>query len=255
MDNIEAFPDIVTAATSPKYQAIYFDVLGRLARLGLILPPQEFEDLKNDFLADVLKGLEARYDPACGSPFSYIYGAFLRFARQRIIRSQKWRTRLRDMAGLADQVPARSVLSPIESLVQNEELEVLQQALSELPLEGRTVLLDYFASGPRSQRQLARKYGKSRYQLHELLINGFGQLVVRLAGRGAWPLPDREVAFALWCEGWDLEETAARLGRPIQQVRETRERLKKLLASVLANRRGGGQSKPPPAIVPDSSAS
>jgi len=240
MDKTEAFPDMETGYI--RFRALFFDALARLARQGCVVQPADSLDLIHDFFAEAWEGLGERYDPACGSAAGYIYGAFVRFARQRIVRLQRWNSRLRDVADLADRATAQAVFSPLDSLVWNEELELLQGVLSELPLERRTVLLDYFASGPRSQRQLARKYQMSRYQLHEILINGFGQLVMRLASRAGWPLPDREVALALWCDGWDLEETATRLGRSVEQVRETRERLAKLLAGLLANRHGGDRS-------------
>jgi RNA polymerase sigma factor (sigma-70 family) len=252
MHKTEAFPDMETGYT--KYRALFFDALARLARQGFVVQPGDALDLIHDFFANAWEGLAARYDPACGSAASYVYTAFVRFARQRIIRLRRWGLRLQDLASLTNQVAAEAVLSPLDSRVRNEEVKRLQEALSELPQERRTVLLDYFASGPRSQRHLARKYQVSRYQLHELLLNGFGQLVVRLAARGALPSPDREVAVALWCEGWDLEETAARLGRSVQQVREAQARLKKLLAGILRNKHGGGDSAPPPATVPDSSS-
>jgi RNA polymerase sigma factor (sigma-70 family) len=223
MDKIEAFPNMESGYKL--CQRLFCDVLGRLARQGLVWPPADTEDLVQDFIADAWTGLTARYDPAFGSAVGYIYGAIVRFARQRILRLQKWQPRLRDMAGLADHVAAPEGLSPLDSLVHSEQVGLIEAALAELPPQRRTILLDYFASGPRSQRQLAHKYGMTRYQLHEVLINGFGQLTARLASRAAWPLPDRDVAFALWCEGWDLDEAARRLGRSVQQIREARTRL------------------------------
>src|SRR5437870_4631773 len=149
MDKTEAFPDMETGYT--RYRALFFDALARLARQGFVVQPADALDLIHDFFADVWKGLAERYDSAYGSAASYTYGAFVRFARQRIIRLQRWGPRLRDMAYLADQAREQTVQSPLNSFVRNEEMESLQEALSELPLERRTVLLEYFASGPRSQ--------------------------------------------------------------------------------------------------------
>jgi RNA polymerase sigma factor (sigma-70 family) len=247
---MEAFPNMETAYAT--YPALFCDALARLARQGFVLPPQDFEDLKHDFFAYSWKGLSERYDPACGSPDGYVYGAFVRFARQRILRTQKWRLRLRDLADLADQVAEPARPSPLDAVVRREELAALHEALAELPSERRALLLEYFTLGSRSKRQLARKYQMSRYQLDELLINGFGQLVARLGERGAWTLPDRQLAFALWCEGRELEETATRLGQPVAQVRAARERLKKLLAEALGSRPGGARPAAPPAVVPES---
>jgi RNA polymerase sigma factor (sigma-70 family) len=237
MDQENAFPDMETGYT--RYRGLLFDALARLARQGFTVQPADALDLIQDFFADAWGGLAKHYDPACGSTGNYVYGAFVRFARQRILRLQKWKSRLRDLAALAEQVAAQAGPSPLGALVREEEATMVQQAVSELPPERRTVLLDYFASGPRSQRQLAQKYGVTRYRLHELLINGFGQVIVRLAAHGARPLPDREVAVALWCEGRGLEETAAQLGRPVQQVRETRDRLARFIAGALGSSPAG----------------
>jgi RNA polymerase sigma factor (sigma-70 family) len=205
------------------------------------------------FFADAWNGLAARYDPTGGPVAPYVYGAFVRFARQYITRSQKWKPRLQDIAGVADQVAARGSPSPLDLLVGNEESEQLQEALAELPQEGRTALLDYIAL--RSLRKLATQYGTTRYHVEELLINALGQLVVRLDARGAWPAAlDRAVALARWRDGWDIDETASRLRRPASQVRETLDRLKEQLAGKLRilNGRRGGPPVSPPAALPES---
>lgn len=235
MAETEAFPDMATGYA--RYRGLFFDALARLARQGFAVQHADGLNLIHDFFAESWDGLAARYHPALGAAPNYIYGAFVRFARKRIIRLQRWRQPLQDMALLADDISAQATISPLESLVEGEEAKLMQQALRELPSRQRMVLLDYFASGPRSQRQLARKYQMSRYQLHELLISAYGQLVIGLGDHGAWPVPDREVATALWCDGRTVEETAARLGRSIDQVRETRKRLTKLLATALVNGR------------------
>jgi RNA polymerase sigma factor (sigma-70 family) len=248
---MEALPDIKTAYT--QYRPLFCDALARLARRGLVWPFQDFEDLRHDFFAYAWQGLTEHYDPTRGSAAGYVYGAFLRFARQRILQSQSMRPLVQDLADLAEQVAEQARLSPLESVVRGEEMELLQEALGELPAELRALLLEFFALGPRSRRRLARKYGMSRHRVDELLLNGFGQLAVRLGARGPWPLPDWEVAFALWGEGRKVEETAARLGQPVEKVRALREHFKKLLAGVLWSRYGGAGSAWPPAEVPESS--
>jgi RNA polymerase sigma factor (sigma-70 family) len=245
MNQSEPFPDMETGYN--QYAGLYCDALSRLARQGFVVPPADTWDLIHDFIADAWEGLAERYDPACGPVAGYVYGAFVRFARQWVLRVQRWRPRLQDMACLADTA-SEAALSPLDAIVRDEEAELLREALAELPEESRTLLLDFFGSGPRSRRKLADKYHMSRYRAHELLINAFGQLVTRLAARGVWPSADREVAVALWCEGWGPEEAAARLGRPAQQVRETRDRLAKSLAAALGKRHGGAPLAPPAAV-------
>lgn len=233
---MEPFPDMESAYKSPRYRSLFCDALGRLTRKGLILQPADADDLIQSFFADAWQGLAANYDPTEGPPATYIYGAFVRFSFRFITRVHQWELRLQDMAALADLVADPATISPLDSLMQEEDIRRLREALTELPSSLRTVLLEFFTRGPRSKRQLARQYKISRYQLDELLINAFGHLIVRLGVRGAWPIADWEVALALWCEGLKPEEAAARLGLSLSRVRETRERLKKILVGILSNR-------------------
>ena len=108
---------------------------------------------------------------------------------------------------------------------------MLGAAPAELDDFPRTVLLDFFEAGPRSQRKLAARHRTTRYRLQESLINAFGQLVTRLARRGAWSATDEEVARLFWCEGYSPEEAAARLGCSVGDLLERRDRLKKALAA------------------------
>jgi RNA polymerase sigma factor (sigma-70 family) len=226
------------------YRALFFDALGRLARRGLAVQPADAEDLIHDFFVNVWEGLEERYKPASGSAANYIYGAFVRYARQRIRRLRRWLPRLRDLAFLAERLAGGTEPSPLETLVRVEEAEACRRGLAELSPERRTILLDYFALGPRSRRHLARKYHLTRYRVEELLINALGQLVVYLDEAGVWPLPDREVALDLWWEGNDPEETADRLGQSVEQVLLARERLRILFAGLLRSSHGGNPPAP-----------
>jgi RNA polymerase sigma factor (sigma-70 family) len=207
--------------------------LARLARIGYVAQPADAEDLFQGFYADCWSGLAERYDPAEGTVENYLYSAFLRYALQRIRRSRRWEQRLRDLSTIAEDLANRRNGSPLEQMVLDEEARQLDAALAELANFPRKVLLEFFAAGPRSQRKLAVKYGTTRYRLQENLINAFGQLVTRLARRGTWSSVDEEVARLFWCEGCDLEEAAARSGRPVGELIERRDRLKKALAAEL----------------------
>jgi RNA polymerase sigma factor (sigma-70 family) len=233
MSTSDPFPDMATGYE--RYRPVFFDALARLARQGFVIQPADADDLIQAFFADAWPGLASRYDPAAGSEAAYVYGAFVRFARQRIARARKWDLRLQDLAHVAEDL-AGGAAAPPDRLIRREEWGLVETALKSLPDFRRSILVAYFARGPRSQRALAAEYGTTRYQVREWLINSFGQLVARLAVRDAWPPADREIAFYLWCAGCDLEETAARTGRPVAAVKETRERLVKRLAADLGGR-------------------
>jgi RNA polymerase sigma factor (sigma-70 family) len=236
-----------------QYLACCYSALGDLARQGFAVQPADAEDLIQGFFADVWPGLRAHYDPARGPKARYVYGAFVQFARRQILRWRRWQPRQRDMDFLAEQLATPGVLSPLDALVRQEEVQACRQALVLLPPQRRAVLLDFFASGPRSRRKLAHKYGMKRDKFNALLLNAYGQLIVSLAEWGAWPLPDKDVAFALWCEGWDVQETADRLHRPVEEIRQTKEGLTKLLRRLLANSAAGRPPASAPIIVSESS--
>ncbi|HEV3300385.1 MAG TPA: hypothetical protein VG055_12130 [Planctomycetaceae bacterium] len=236
MGNIEPFPD--WGSEYSRYKVLFVDALGRLAREGLVAQPADIDDLIQEFYATYWSGLAERYDANRGPAANYIFAAFVRFARRSIIQSQKWKSRLQDMGGLAGQVAEQAAPSQFDMLARGEERTLLREVLAEIRLDRRTVLLEYFKRGPRSRRELSRKYAISRYQIDELLINGFGELVMRLGARGVWLESDREVAVALWCEGWDVEHTAAHLGKSVHEVREARQRLKKVFDELLKSRSG-----------------
>src|SRR5882724_6541181 len=69
---------------------IFFGALGRLARQGFVVSPADSMDLIHDFFVDAWPALNDHFDPNKGSFDGYAYGAFVRFARPRIIRLQRW---------------------------------------------------------------------------------------------------------------------------------------------------------------------
>src|SRR5262245_13813935 len=83
-----SFPDMATL--DRHYRRLFLHALSRLARQGFVAQPADIEDLIQDFYANCYRGLKERYDPAVGTLENYLYSAFLRYARQRIIRSRRW---------------------------------------------------------------------------------------------------------------------------------------------------------------------
>jgi RNA polymerase sigma factor (sigma-70 family) len=238
MAETEQFPDMETG--QKLFIGLYYDALSRLARQGFAVQPADAEDLIQDFYADAWTGLAARYNAACGSPSAYVYGAFLRFARIRILKLQRRQPRRQDLSRLADLIAQQGALPPLEKLVRQEEAEAVQRALAELAPLKRTLLLEYLAAGPRSERRMARDLQISRFQLHGMVIDALGELMLRLGEGVLWPADDRAVAVALWSESRSVAETAAHLGLTVAQVREARHRLERVLAAALASGQAGG---------------
>src|SRR4051794_27876736 len=81
--------DNSVAASYRTLQPLFYGALARLAAQGFAVPPADALDLIHDFFLEAWPGITARYDPAQGRKEPYVYRAFIRFARPRIIRLQR----------------------------------------------------------------------------------------------------------------------------------------------------------------------
>jgi RNA polymerase sigma factor (sigma-70 family) len=218
------------------YFGLFLDAISHLARQGFVAQPADVDDLIHDFFLEVWDGLVERFDASKSGFPAYAYGAFLRFARKRILQWQRWGQPREDIAWLADQIALRPSASPLEGLVRSEEIEAVRSALRQLDPEPRQLLLEFLALGRRSERRLARIRQLNRNHVHDLLIKAFGEMVACIGDSVAWSAADRQLAYLLWCEGLTIKQVAARLRQPLSEVRESRDRLRKLLAAGLAER-------------------
>jgi RNA polymerase sigma factor (sigma-70 family) len=229
------------------FSQLLYRALADLARQGFAAPIDEGVDLVQAFFAEEWGKLTESYKAASGSPSGYVYAAFVRFARRRIIRMNRWRQRLRDLQDMARNMPANSPDGPIEALIREETLEAIRGALARLDDVERKTLLGYIERGPRSERELARELDFSRYRVRETLVKAIGQLVVQAGAREVFSAPDWDVAVALWDEGRTIEETAGRLCRSEEDVRKARTRLVAELSRMLkAFPRPRADREPPP---------
>jgi len=218
-------------ASYERVRRLLFGALSNLARQGFVVPPTEALDLIQDFFVEAWNGLMSRYDPAKSKMETYVYEAFVHFARPRIVRLQRWQSRLVDAAELARLVAEQPTKEhPVESW---HDLHATRDALLHLPPREKEVLLNYLLSSPRSERKLAEKFSVSRYCLRETLVEALGRVAVLLGERAKIPGQDWKVAVALWKEGRTLQEASAYLGQTVHQVREARFRILKALAEGL----------------------
>ena len=97
-----------------QYRGLLFSALGRLAAQGFAVPPSDAADLVHDFFVEAWGGIAERYEPERAELGTYIYAAFVRFARPRIVRLQQFRG----------------------SLVEPREVERLAEAESDAPEPG-----------------------------------------------------------------------------------------------------------------------
>jgi RNA polymerase sigma factor (sigma-70 family) len=203
---------------------LLFGALGKLARQGFVVSPSDSMDLIHDFFIEAWEGITSRYDPEKGSFESYVYGAFVFFARPRIIK-------LLRMRGYP--------LDPLEpdesetSCYSSDDLEKVRRAIFQLPEHEREVLGRYLYSNERSERGLAKEFSVSRYQLREILTGALGRIVVLLNRPERMPERDWQVALALWRDKRSVPGAAAYLGLTETQVRRAQARNSMLLAEAL----------------------
>src|SRR5438094_2629700 len=158
---VKAGPE--TAASYLRFRRLLFGALANLARQGFALPPVEGLDLIHEFFAEAWNGVVSRYDPAKGKFETYVYGAFVHFARPRIVRLHRWQSCLFDTAELARTIEKRSEAeAPTESW---HDVSAVRKALSQLPSIEREILQSYLFADAPSEGKLAEEFSISRYRL------------------------------------------------------------------------------------------
>jgi RNA polymerase sigma factor (sigma-70 family) len=202
-----------------QYERLFWRVLARLARLGYVLPPGESRDIIHDFYLEAWENLLDRFDPSRGKFSTYLFTAFYRFARRRIVRWHHWHRPLRTLRELAvTEAPAPAVWE------DEPRLAAIRTSLARLRPEQREALQAYLA-GAEGERALALRYGMTRYRLRETLIDALGQV---LADAGEDALRDTlegRAALSLWRDGLTVPQTARLLGISAAEVQTLRRRL------------------------------
>jgi RNA polymerase sigma factor (sigma-70 family) len=144
-----------------EYLPLLLGALARLARSGYVVRPSDALEFVHDFFLEAWGGLQERYRPELGSFRTYVWGAFVRFARPRIVREGRWRDML---------CPVEEVSGKIEALCDHSgtdravDLLDLRSGLDRLPAEYRTLLARWVESDL-SEREAAKRCGISRYSL------------------------------------------------------------------------------------------
>src|ERR1019366_9813343 len=87
-------PDLESAYR--KLRPMLFGALGKLSRQGFSVLSSDGLDVIHDFFVDEWTKVSATYDPSKGKLESYVYAAFVNFARPRLIRSQRLQRSLAD---------------------------------------------------------------------------------------------------------------------------------------------------------------
>lgn len=200
-----------------EYRGLLYAALGRMALQGFVVPPNDANDLVHDFFVDAWGGLERRYEPARASVSTYVYAAFVRFARPRIVRLHRFNRTLRDPAEITRLGDV--IWEPTQAIEVSSDLELVHESVLNLPDVLQEALELWLDADKNSERDIAKDLGVSRYELRRRLIDALGRLTVAIGGLSEVSQLDRDVANAVWHCGLTIGEAAGQLGLPYQQVK------------------------------------
>ncbi len=212
-----------------RLQPLFFAALGNLARQGFVVSPADSMDLIHDFFAEAWPTVENHFDPDKGSFESYLYAAFVQFARPRIVRLRRWQNSLIEAEKL-DAFPA-----PPDEEMETGDRERIREGLAKLPEGEQEILRRYVYSDYASERALAKELGVSRYRLREILVDALGRLAVSFDRPAGIAPEDWKVARALWHDRRTVQEAADVLQLTLHQVRSAYKRNFLFLAEALKN--------------------
>lgn len=218
-----------------QYRSLLFSALGKLAAQGFVVPPGDAADLVHDFFAEAWGGIAERYEPERAGLGTYIYAAFVRFARPRIVRLQRFRGSLVEPKEL-ERLAEAGTDAPAPGDVL--DLQRLHKAIIALPSPNRELLESWLKAPTGSEREVARGMGLSRYQARLRLIDALGQVSVAMGALRSVESIDRDIALAIWRDGLTIAEASARLRLTTQQAYNAYRRNQRRLERSLFLTRG-----------------
>jgi DNA-directed RNA polymerase specialized sigma24 family protein len=178
-----------TEAAYLQFRRLLFGALGKLARQGFVVSPVDGVDLVQDFFAEAWSGISSRYGPHKGKLDTYVYQAFVRFARPRIVRLHRWQSYLVDTVEFVRAVEKQS--SAEEPSESEFDISAAREALLQLPSFERDVLYSCLLADTQSERKLAGQFSVSRYRLRETLIEALGRVAVLLVVQAGMPYAEQ----------------------------------------------------------------
>lgn len=222
-----------------QFRPLLFRALALLSRQGYGADADEGIEIIHDFFLEAWPGLRERHDAAKAAFSTYVFAAFVRFARPRIVRMQRWNERLLRL----DPSELESLPAVKDEAFDALEKESVRNAFRSLSSEDRALLNTWVHSAP-SERRIATKLGMSRYQFRRQLVAALARLAARMGERVGSSENDWRVAKALWDEQRTVADTAAALGMSTTQVRLARQRVFEILAySIARNDRQSSQEE------------
>jgi RNA polymerase sigma factor (sigma-70 family) len=210
-----------------QFTPMLLSAVSHLARRGYAINPGEALDLIHDFYLEVLPKLRQNFDASKGAFSTYLYGAFLRYARPRIIRD----SRARKMLMTLDEslLPRSTAFEAVFEELAGDDLDVrIAEACKSLPRDLRLVL-DRKLTKNESEREIARGLRLSRREVRQRLAEALGRVAIALDQDDLVADSMRPLAVRLWRDQQSLMQVAADLGL---SRREARQRYARLLVSL-----------------------
>ncbi len=229
--------------TFEEHKPTMFAALARLARQGYVVAPGEALELMHDFYVEAWGDLQQRYDTHKGAFDTYLYSAFLYFARPRIAEDHKWRQYLRPLDDIERAELSRAHLEQ-EPQTPFHDVSVVRRAFSALSPEDQRVLELRVVDG-QSERQAARRLEMSRYKLRQATARALARLSLEVGESGL--LDEQQWCFArrLWDEERSLADAADACDMTTHQGRVAQKELLERLASSLVDTRSNTPPQSP----------
>ncbi len=215
--------DLEALISYARLRTLLLAALSRLAERGYAIPPDDALDLVHDFYLESGRGLADRYDPSRAKFETYLFAAFVRFARPRIVRLGRMRSLLMPPTEVHALSDGRTAFEP--GIDEAPDLDATRRALRALPPGDRALLAGYLDEAQPSERDLAATFGLTRYQLRTRLVDVLGAVAVRLGAAHGFPEPDRAIAEALWANKCSSREAAGLLRLPTSEIQAARRRM------------------------------
>ena len=212
------------------YRPYLFRVLGRLARDGYAVPPDDGLDLVHDFFVEAWSGVVERYDSEKAQFPTYLHLSFASFARPRIVKLTRWRTTLIDPHDFPRLHGPTEFAEPYQE--RSSDAFLVEAAVKSMARQDR-IIFNFYIQGTGSERQIAHRLGITRYRLRSKLADLFGSVAVKLGDLSAFPEPDLAIVVALWRDHRTAKEAASYLKLTVPEIQAVRTRMFRLLSETV----------------------
>lgn len=143
-----------------RLQSLLLRCLADAARQGRIVPPNEYEEVIQGFLAEFFERKLPHFDSSRGSFATFAYSEFNWYLRRWLIEYRQWRAKRREFDWLCEPEEKQSDDSAAE---WDELREQMHAALESMPGPAGEVFRSFIGSDLRSERALAERFGLTRY--------------------------------------------------------------------------------------------